>query len=106
MLHPRILDDFGLDVALRSLTEKLSRRAELEIDYESNLTERMPIEIATHLYRVGQEALTNIVKHSKATKARVELRREQDQVTLSVEDNGVGLSEKRGEKTPRAGGWV
>jgi two-component system sensor histidine kinase UhpB len=47
--------------------------------------------------------LTNIVKHSKATKARVVLRREQDQVTLSVEDNGIGLSEKRGED-PGGGG--
>ncbi len=103
LLHPRVLDDFGLDVALRSLAEKLSERTNIEIDYETNLTERLPIETATHLYRVGQEALTNVVRHSKATKARMSLRRDQDQVTLSVEDNGVGIPETRTEHAGSGG---
>jgi len=94
LLHPRVLDDFGLDVALRALTERQARRPGVEIEYESNFERRLPLEIATHLYRVAQEALTNVAKHSHATHVKVRLWREGDLVTLSVLDNGTGLKEE------------
>ena len=97
LLHPRVLDDFGLDAALRALMERHMNRTGIEVDYECNFDRRIPMDTATHLYRVAQEALTNVVKHSRATRAHVRLWRDGDEVTLCVRDNGVGLTDAERE---------
>ena len=98
LLHPRVLDDFGLDAALRSLGERLAQRTALTIDYESNLERRLPLDTATHIFRIAQEALTNVVKHSEATEAKVRLWRNNGEVALSIQDNGRGFpSDKKGK---------
>ena len=97
LLHPRVLDDFGLDAALRSLGERLSERADIAIEYESNFERRLPLDTATHLFRIAQEAFTNVMKHSGATQVYVRLWRMNGEVTLSIRDNGRGFPEGGGD---------
>jgi len=92
LLRPTILDDFGLDASLRWLAERFTQRTRIEVNYESNLTARLPEETETHLFRIAQEALTNVARHSGASEVRVELDAKYDRVYLRIGDNGRGLN--------------
>lgn len=92
LLRPVILDDFGLDAGLRWLTEKFAQRVQVEMDYESSLELRLHSDLETHLFRIAQEALTNVARHSKATRVKISLGIEEDQVKLVIEDDGCGLA--------------
>jgi signal transduction histidine kinase len=91
LLRPTILDDFGLEAALAWLCEKFEERSGIEVDYAADFALRLPEETETHLFRIAQEALTNVARHAKATKVTVRLRAVGSRVELSVRDNGVGL---------------
>lgn len=91
LLRPVILDDFGLDAGLRWLTEKFAQRTRLQVEYFSNCVERFADETETHLYRIAQEALTNIARHSEATQVVVSLSCTEGSIHLAIEDNGKGL---------------
>lgn len=91
LLRPVILDDFGLDAGLRWLTEKFSQRTRIEIAYDSDLTCRLDNRLETHLFRIAQEALTNIARHSGASRVRIRLEEAERQVRLRIKDNGRGL---------------
>jgi PAS domain S-box-containing protein len=109
-LRPTVLDDFGLAAALRLQVATL-RAYGLEIALEESLGDgRLRQEVETTLFRVAQEALTNIRKHARATKARVVLDRPGDAVRLLVSDEGRGFAPKgtastngRGEKVGLSG---
>ncbi len=92
LLRPTILDDFGLDASLRWLSEKFGQRTGIEVDYSSDFSGRLPDQTETHLFRIAQEALTNVARHSHARKVQIGLHVNQTQVRLSLTDNGVGLS--------------
>lgn len=92
-LHPSVLDDLGLKAALRDLVREfkviyptIKVDCVLEID-ESRLSDQLEILI----YRVCQEALTNIGKHSRADRATLQLQRSKGQLVLSIIDNGIGI---------------
>ncbi len=90
-LRPTALDDFGLATAVRQQIEEL-RNEGWEIDYEEDLEEeRLPVEVETALYRVAQEALTNVRKHARITRARVALSYWGRKVRLKVRDEGRGF---------------
>ena len=91
LLHPTILDDFGLDAGLRWLAEGFMQRTGIEVDYRSDFSGRLAEETETHLFRICQEALTNVARHSGASRVRIELRSSGDQVRVTVADNGRGL---------------
>ncbi|MFN0079370.1 MAG: sensor histidine kinase [Prosthecobacter sp.] len=91
LLRPVILDDFGLDAGLRWLTEKFAQRTRLQVDYASDCTDRFADETETHLYRIAQEALTNIARHAEATRVGVTLSCRDRSIRLSIEDNGKGM---------------
>ncbi len=91
LLRPMILDDFGIDAGLRWLCEGFMQRTGIEVDYKSNFHKRLPDEMETHLFRIAQEALTNVARHSEATKVEVKLRSEDDEIRLTVADNGKGF---------------
>lgn len=91
LLRPTILDDFGLDAGLRWLAERFSQRTGIEIDYKSSFRERLPDQTETHLFRIVQEALTNVARHSGATRVAIELARSGNRVHLTVRDNGHGF---------------
>ena len=92
LLHPTILDDFGLDAALRWLAESFTTRTGIEVEYRSEFADRLPDETETHLFRICQEALTNAARHSGASRVRIHLRSDGDQIRLTIEDNGRGLA--------------
>ncbi len=93
LLRPTVLDDFGLDPALRSLAESFSQRTSIQVDYRSELNgQRLPGTTETNLYRIAQEALTNIARHSKADKVTLNLATRGREVTLSIRDNGQGFA--------------
>jgi len=91
LLRPIILDDFGLDAALRWLAERFQQRTRIDVEYQSNFTGRLVDETETHLFRISQEALTNIARHSGATQVKLSLTAENGMIHLSVADNGRGL---------------
>ena len=102
-LRPVILDDFGLDSSLRWLCERFTQRTRIPVEYSSNLTQRLAEVEETHLFRITQEALTNIARHSEATQASVSLQLTNQLIQLEIIDNGHGLLPASGEKNPSLG---
>ncbi len=91
-LHPAKLDQLGLEIALRSFCREFSEIHQMAIRFEaSNVPRSIPDDIALCLYRIAQEALHNVVKHSGATKADVSLEWENAELTLVIVDDGVGF---------------
>ncbi|MGZ4386762.1 MAG: sensor histidine kinase [Gaiellaceae bacterium] len=91
-LRPKALDDFGLVPALRRLSEGFSEQTGIHVEVESNLgEERLPTEIETALYRIVQEALTNVVKHARASNVSVLVTRKDASVGAVIEDDGRGF---------------
>jgi signal transduction histidine kinase len=95
LLRPTILDDFGLDASLRWLIARFQERTRIPVEYSSDFEDRLPDETETHLFRIVQEALTNIARHSSATKVSILLRPSDGKVHLRMSDNGKGLAADR-----------
>jgi signal transduction histidine kinase len=93
LLRPTILDDFGLDAGIRWLAERFGQRTGIDVDYRSSFSGRLADQTETHLFRIVQEALTNVARHSGATRVVIELERSGQRVHLTVKDNGHGFSE-------------
>ena len=94
-LRPQILDDLGLSAALRALVKDAARRAEFE--HECHVPQEIPgdKDLHLHLYRICQEALTNICRHSKAQRVSLGLTRPyRDRLELLIVDDGCGYSAK------------
>jgi signal transduction histidine kinase len=91
LLRPSILDDFGLDSSLQWLASTFSERTGINVECVCELETRLPTDTETQLFRITQEALTNIARHSGATAANVSLRRSGELVILKVSDNGRGM---------------
>jgi signal transduction histidine kinase len=91
LLRPTILDDFGLEAGLRWLIEGFTHRTAIQAELQSNLSGRLPDETETHLFRLAQEALTNVARHSGARHVAVGLEVHGEEIRLSVHDNGRGL---------------
>ncbi|MBV9268556.1 MAG: hypothetical protein JO061_20475 [Acidobacteriaceae bacterium] len=93
LLRPTILDDFGIDAALRSLTDSFSLRTGVHVKYDSNLQgQRLPDETETALFRIAQEALTNVARHSNATDVSIELGKRDNSIAMKIRDNGKGFA--------------
>ena len=91
-LRPKALDDFGLVAALERLGNSFSEATGIRVQLEASLgEERLPSEVETTLYRIVQEALTNIVKHARARNVSILLVRRDGSVTAVVEDDGEGF---------------
>jgi signal transduction histidine kinase len=91
-LRPSILDDLGLEPALRWFTERQAALVELKVEFHADwLEQRLDPMIETECFRVAQEALTNVVRHAQAKVVRVELRKEDLQLHLRVRDDGIGF---------------
>jgi len=92
-LRPKALDDFGLAAALERLTQTFSETTGMRVELEAQLGgERLPAEVETTLYRIVQEALTNIVKHAEATRVSVLLVRKARTAKVVIEDDGKGFN--------------
>jgi signal transduction histidine kinase len=96
-LRPKALDDFGLVAALERLVETFREQTGIEVDLEPRLgDERLPSDVETTLYRITQEALTNIVKHAHAKHVSIVLTRRDGSISAVIEDDGQGFSEEQG----------
>ncbi|BAW02501.1 integral membrane sensor signal transduction histidine kinase [Thermus thermophilus] len=91
-LRPPALDTLGLEAALRRMVEEFAERTGLRANLFCQLPERLPESHEIVLYRVVQEALTNVARHARAQEVSVVLRREEGGVSLVVEDDGQGFS--------------
>jgi signal transduction histidine kinase len=97
-LRPSALDDFGLLPALERLTDTFSAQTGVAVELESTLTKvRLPAEVETVVYRIVQEALTNVTKHARASRVSVFLARKEGAVAAVIEDDGVGFDSTRAE---------
>ncbi|MBC8334041.1 MAG: HAMP domain-containing protein [Anaerolineales bacterium] len=91
-LRPAVLEEFGLDAALKNLADEMLPNSGLECIYKLSLDgENLPFEIETNLYRIAQESLRNIISHAEANRVSIELSRFPDSVNLRIEDDGRGL---------------
>ena len=92
-LRPSLLDDFGLPSAIAWHLEQIQKRSGIKTHFhEPNDEWNLADPIKTNLFRLLQEALTNIVRHSKATDVKVSLDRNDHSITLSIIDNGIGFN--------------
>jgi PAS domain S-box-containing protein len=107
-LRPTALDDLGLRAALTNYVREWSRRADIvaELHTSGLMDERLPSEVETALYRIAQEALNNVAKHSRARRVEVILERRSDGVLLVLEDDGVGFEQPDGGAADRGFGLV
>jgi PAS domain S-box-containing protein len=91
-LRPSILDDLGLEPALRWYTDRQAALVEIQAEFHADrLEQRLDPMIETECFRVAQEALTNVVRHAQAKAVTVELRKEDGQLHLRVRDDGIGF---------------
>jgi signal transduction histidine kinase len=90
-LRPGNVEQDGLARALRTHSTALQGRIGLPIVVESDLQDRLPLEIEETLYRISQEALHNVVKHAAARQVRLEIGRAPQGVRLRIEDDGKGF---------------
>jgi len=96
-LRPKALDDFGLVAALERLRDTFSEQTGMRVDLESQIDGRLPSDVETALYRIVQEALTNIVKHAQASSVSIVLARTSRAVTAVIEDDGRGFTPDGGD---------
>ena len=91
-LRPKVLDDFGLVPALERLTQGFAEHTGIAVDLEaSTITERLPVEVETAIFRIVQEALTNVVKHARAQRVSVLVTRADGRIKAVIEDDGTGF---------------
>ena len=93
-LRPGMLDDLGLGPAIKNLTEEFADRTGITVEFTTVVfRNRLDQDAKIALYRIAQEALTNIERHAQATLVKVDLRGHARGATLRIEDNGRGLRE-------------
>lgn len=95
-LRPRILDDLGIIEAIEWLSKDFSRRSGIQCDVVLNAGQiHLEENISTMIFRIIQETLTNIARHSRATHAGVKLYMKSDSIEIKIIDNGVGIMPKQ-----------
>ncbi|MEX2299457.1 MAG: sensor histidine kinase [Bryobacterales bacterium] len=102
IMRPSTLDDFGLVVSLQFLVDSFAQRTDVAVEHHLQFDGRLAGETETHFFRIAQEALTNVARHSGATQVKVSLERCNGHLRLAVSDNGRGLR-REGHKKPGFG---
>jgi signal transduction histidine kinase len=103
-LRPSLLDHLGLVPALRSLTESFARGRRLDVRFSTDTEELgLGAERAMAMYRVAQEALTNVRRHARATRVELSIRRRPAAVQMEIRDNGRAFDADRVKSTPKGG---
>lgn len=90
-LRPILLDDLGLNSALTALVDQFSERTNIQVDYCFDVRTKMADEIETTIYRLTQEALTNVEKHALATLVSLSFEEEPQGLVFECKDNGTGI---------------
>jgi signal transduction histidine kinase len=93
LLHPTVLDDFGLERALEWYVEQFGRQHDIATHFDvAGAIGVVPPESTIHIYRIVQEALTNVSRHAGAKEAWVRLSQRSGRLALAIEDRGRGFS--------------
>jgi signal transduction histidine kinase len=108
-LRPAALDDLGLVPALEALARRAQAIDGLEVRTEIDLgpegqEQRLDAELESTIYRIVQEALTNVSRHAQASSATVRVRRAEGTLRVTVTDDGQGLPDGRAPSGPRGDG--
>jgi signal transduction histidine kinase len=104
LLHPPLLDEAGLSSAVRWYTDGFARRSKIKVDLDlSTDFGRFSPELETAIFRVVQECLTNIHRHSGSPTAKIRIRQFDSQVVVEVEDEGSGISPEKREEMAAGG---
>jgi signal transduction histidine kinase len=96
-VHPRVLDDLGLVAALEHLARRTREQSHLAVWVSSDERESTPAPVASVLYRVAQSALSNAVRHARATELHITVTTEREKATREIVDNGVGFDVEAAE---------
>jgi signal transduction histidine kinase len=97
LLHPPLLDEIGLHAALQQYVSGFSERSRIHTTLAvSSTSDRLPEDMETAIFRIVQECLTNIHRHSGSAKASVEIATREGQIVVEVRDAGQGLQRKDG----------
>ncbi len=103
-LRPGVLDDLGLGPALKSLMDEFRKRTGIKTEFETVVfRNRMHQDAKTALYRVAQEALTNIERHAQASHVSLKVFGHRGGATLRIQDNGVGMAYPQVERASSSG---
>ena len=103
LLRPSLLDDWGLIPSLEAQVKTFKTHQEIDVQLEADdMPDRLPPELETAVYRIVQEALTNVAKHAHATRVRVALRHRDSALLLDVFDNGIGY-QRNGDRVTKPG---
>lgn len=97
-LRPRVLDDLGLADALESLVSDFEKRSNVSCVFNHDIIPEIDDTLATALYRIGQEAVTNALRHSNAAAISVALSTDKDGIVLTIRDDGDGFNPSYGSK--------
>jgi signal transduction histidine kinase len=93
-LRPSILDDLGLVAAVQSYLLQFQERAGIETGFEASFDDaELTSQQSTALFRVFEEALTNVLRHARASAVKINLERDNDDLVLTIRDNGHGITE-------------
>lgn len=102
-LRPGILDDLGLPAALEWLAKGFQQKSGIPCDIDLDESLELESSASTALFRICQESLTNVARHSEASRAKVSLKREGPTVALTISDNGRGVTAEDTERTTSFG---
>ncbi len=104
LLHPPLLDEMGLESALRWYVDGFGKRSGIKVtlDLSANLG-RLSRELETAIYRIVQECLTNIHRHSESPTARIRLSQLASQIALEIDDEGKGIAQEKLSKIVSSG---
>lgn len=103
-LLPRVVDDYGLALAVQSLVESLKKTSDIDIKYYHNIGDLdLGRELQFNLYRISQEGLSNAVKYSEADQINIQLIKDKLDLILSIDDNGIGFDVNADDFKPGLG---
>jgi len=105
-LHPHQLERLGFSEAIESIIKDVSRASDIEFSVKvDNVDDVISKEAEINLYRVIQEGINNIIKHSKATEAELKVIRLENQIIITISDNGIGLASDKNSSEIRKHGF-
>jgi signal transduction histidine kinase len=104
-LRPTILDDLGWVPAIRFLAGAVAKRANLPIEIKTKILKRLPSAVEIAIYRIVQEALTNITKHAKASQVSIQVFRADKALCCLIQDDGAGFDVRALRSDPNQRGF-
>jgi signal transduction histidine kinase len=103
-LRPSILDDLGLIAALEWHSHEVERRSDIRVHFKTTLSEQaITVDVATGIFRIYQEALTNAVRHANAHEINSSLQLNDNALVLRIKDDGKGIDHKEETNTKTLG---